>query len=203
MKKNIIIYAMIIAFPFISVAHEHDHHQHEDMKMGKPAIATSLYQLDSEWTDQDGKKIKIQDLAGQPRLISMLYTRCLTACPLLVDEIQRILNQLPKDQKEMPVTVFSFDSEYETPETMKEFIKKRKLGVNWKPLKGNADAVAELAAALGVRYKKLKNSEYIHSNVIFLLDEKGNIVAQKEGLNTSSTDFEKEIRKLKSAPKKK
>jgi len=55
--------------------------------------------------------------------------------------------------------------------------------------------VAELAASPGVRYKRLKNGDFIHSNVIFLLNSKGEIVAQKEGFNTPRAAFIKEIEK--------
>lgn len=198
MKKIILMILFISPNIF---AHEHHHHD-EELMADKPAISSesSLYQLNSEWTDREGKKIKLQALAGEPRLVAMLYTRCQTACPLLVDSLQKILAKLPDKARNMPVTLFSFDSELESPATMQDFFKKRKLGSNWMVLKGSKDAVAELAGALGVRYKKLANGEYIHSSIIFLLDGKGNLVAQREGLNTSPADLMSAIRKAKGLP---
>lgn len=126
----------------------------------------------------------------------MLYTRCQTACPLLVDNISQVISKLPKKNQDINVSLFSFDSDYEKPETLSHFKKMRKLGSNWEVMKSDADTVAELAAALGVRYKKLPKGEFIHSNSIFLVDAKGVVVAQKNGLNTDDKAFVKAIKKL-------
>lgn len=199
--KSLSLQILCLLFPVLVGAQEAHHHHHEEEELkAEKASAGSLYQLESEWIDRNGKSMKLSALQGQPRLIAMLYTRCQTACPLLVDDIQSILKQLPKEMRKMPVTLFSFDSDHESPATMSEFFKKRKLGDNWSLLKAKSGDVAELAAALGVRYKKLKNDEYIHSNVVFLLDAKGNIVAQREGLNTSSAEFVKAIRSNNKKP---
>lgn len=173
------------------------HHDHQDMEPGKAMPGTSLYQLEGKWTDAQGKTVELKSLAGEKRLVAMMYTRCQTACPLLVDNIAQIISKLPKKSQNMKVNVFSFDSDYEKPETMTHFKKMRKLGSNWEVMRADADTVAELAAALGVRYKKLPNGEFIHSNSIFLIDAKGVVLTQKDGLNTDDKAFVKAIKDSK------
>src|SRR5690606_34178887 len=98
-------------------------------------------------------EIQLKELAGKPHLVAMLYTRCQTACPMIVNEILLVQKDMPKKTEPLSVVVFSFDSKYESPATMTEFIKKRKLGSNWRILKSDKSAVTEIAAVLGVRYK--------------------------------------------------
>lgn len=194
--KQIILILMLFSSPLWAHEEHQHHHQDDAMESSKAQSGMSLYQFDSKWIDKNGKEVELKNLKGEPRIVSMLYTRCLTACPLLVNEISEVIKKLPEDKKKISVVLFSFDSEKETPETMKDFLKKRNLPENWQVFKSDSSTVSELAAALGVRYKKLKNGEYIHSNTIYLLNEQGEVLAQKEGLNTSNSEFVKAITKL-------
>ncbi|KHD88083.1 MAG: hypothetical protein OM95_11235 [Bdellovibrio sp. ArHS] len=194
--KTLIFIILFFSLPLL--AHEaHHHHEDAEMSAGTPVPGASIYQLEGSWTKMNGEKMKLSSLRGEPRLVAMLYTRCQTACPLLVDDIQAIFKKIPETKKNMPVTLFSFDSDHETSETMQQFLSKRKLGKNWSVMKSDASTVTELAAALGVRFKKLPNGEYIHSNSVFLLDGEGVVIAQKDGLNTKDQKFVDEIKKLK------
>ncbi|UOF01535.1 SCO family protein [Bdellovibrio reynosensis] len=196
--KKVILLMMYISLPlWAHEEHQHHHQDHDEMESAKAQTGMSLYQFDSKWIDKNGKEFELKSLKGEPRIVSMLYTRCLTACPLLVNEVSEVIKKLPEAKKNISVTLFSFDSEKETPETMKDFLKKRNLPENWQVFKSDSSTVAELAAALGVRYKKLKSGEYIHSNAIYLLNEKGEVIAQKEGLNTSNAEFVKAITKTR------
>src|SRR5690606_11460516 len=126
--------------------------------------------------------LQLKDLAGSPRLLVMLYTRCTTTCPLVLEDIKGLLGELPGDRAQnLKVSIFSFDSERETPASLKDFFIKKELDARWNLLTGDSAAVADLAAALGVRYKKV-GDEYIHSNIIFLVNERGVVLAKKEGL---------------------
>ncbi|WP_373999550.1 SCO family protein [Bdellovibrio bacteriovorus] len=175
------------------LAHEdgHGHHGAENLESADPVPGSSLYQLESTWTDSEGKKVLLKDLKGKPRLVAMLYTRCTTACPLLVEDLKSLISKLPAKKQSVSVTLFSFDSEKETAATMKEFLQKKK--VKWQILKGDSSDVAEVAAALGVRYKKLPSGEYVHSNVIYLLDSEGVMIAKKEGLKSNDSIFVKKV----------
>lgn len=201
MKTLVILLLFLSQMSFAHDAKMHgahsSHHGHEDLEPGKAVPGTSLYQLEGQWMDSTGKTVELKSLAGEKRLIAMLYTRCQTACPLLVDNILQVISKLPKKSQNIKVTLFSFDSDYEKPETLSHFKKMRKLGANWEVMKSDADTVAELAAALGVRYKKLPKGEFIHSNSIFLLDSQGVVATQKDGLNTDDKAFVKAIKDLK------
>jgi protein SCO1/2 len=188
-------FIFLLTFIVSQVASAHGGHDH-DLKAQPPLPGASIFQLESEWTNQNGKSQKLGGLRGSPRLLVMLYTRCETACPLIVEDLKEIAKDVEsKKGRKIDVSIFSLDSFRETPESLSQFSAKRKLPSHWGLFTSNADAVAELAAALGVRYRRLPNGDFVHSNVIYFLNGNGEIVAQKEGIKSPRGEFVKKIDK--------
>lgn len=182
-------FALLFILIFSEVSFAHGEHGNE-MKTLQPS-STSILQLESKWKNQRSEIVNLSDLRGKPQLLVMLFTRCETACPLIVEDLKEIV----KDLGSVGVSIFSLDSFRETPKSLSAFSVKRKLPSDWGLFVSNGDAVAELAAALGVRYKRLKNGDFIHSNVIYFLNSEGEVVAKKEGIKTPRSEFIKQVRK--------
>lgn len=190
-----LIFSLMLVFSQSLRAHD-DHGS--KMKATTPLPGASIYQLESEWKNQKGESLKLSTLRGSPRIVVMLFTNCDTACPLIVEDLKGIVKELDaKRSNQMNVSIFSLDSFRETPATLTAFSVKRKLPSHWGLFISNADAVAELAAALGVRYKRLPTGEFIHSNVIYFLDSTGIVITQKEGIKSPHQEFVKKIQSNK------
>lgn len=188
-----LILSLILIFSQVSLAH--DEHG-ADLKAKTPVPGSSIFQLESEWKNQNGKSAKLASHRGSPRIVVMLFTSCDTACPLIVEDLKEIVKEVDAERtKKIDVSIFSLDSFRETPKSLSAFSAKRKLPSNWGLFTSSADAVAELAAALGVRYKRLASGDFIHSNVIYFLNGNGEIVAQKEGIKSPRGEFVQKIRK--------
>lgn len=186
-----LLFSLVILFS--TSASAHDEHG-AVLKAISPLPGASIFQLDSEWKNQKGEKTKLSGLRGHARLVVMLFTRCDTACPLIVEDLKIIAKEVEVNQKrKMDVSIFSLDSFRETPESLSAFSLKRKLPAHWGLYTSDAGAVAELAASLGVRYKRLDNGDFIHSSIIYFLNGNGEIVAQKEGIKSPRGDFIKKI----------
>ncbi len=193
-SRRLLLPILIHIFVFQAFSHEN----HESMKTDAVLPGSSIFQLDSRWKDQTAKTIKLSELRGKPQLLVMLFTKCETSCPLIIEDLKGIATELSLfGTGQINVSIFSLDSRRETPESLKAFAIKRKVPENWRLFTSSKDeSVAELAAALGIRYKRLKNGDIIHSNVIYFLNAKGEVLAQKEGLKAPHTDFIKQIRNL-------
>jgi protein SCO1/2 len=66
----------------------------------------------------------------------------------------------------------------------------------WTLLSGQPDDVLELAALLGVQYRQTRAGQFAHSNVITVLNAKGEIVHQQVGLNEDITGTVQRLARL-------
>lgn len=159
----------------------------------------SIYQLDQRWTTQDGKNIPLTQLAGTPIIVTMVFTSCPGACPLMVSDMKSFDRQLTKKEKnKIKFAVFSIDPARDNPEALRKFYKKMKLDQRWTLLTSNADQVRELAAILGFGYKEIGGGDFTHSSTLFLLSTEGEILARKE----RNSDWKEFVDKFKIELKK-
>lgn len=143
----------------------------------------SLYQTAGKWDDQNGDTIRLSELKGKIPVVSMVFTRCPYACPRIVEDMKAIEKQLPADKKDKVVFVLiTFDSDRDHTQELKEFTNKMKLDKRWLVLHGDEEDVKELSMLLDVKYKKQPNGDFSHSSSITLLDTKGAIAVNTEGL---------------------
>jgi len=156
----------------------------------RPALAAgqptdkSLYLLDSTWTSDVIRKIKLGVLRGRPQIVALFFTQCEYACPILVEELKGIERKLaPEVLGKVDFLLVSIDSKRDTPAALAAFREKRQLTrERWTLLRGEADDVRELAALLGVNYTEDARGQFAHSNLITLLNADGEVAFQHTGL---------------------
>lgn len=167
-----------------STAHAPGHGAHGGVDVAaQPATEFSVYDLDAQWHDQQGLPVKLRYLAGRPRLVALVYTSCAYACPRIMKDMKRIEGELRAAGEDAGFVLISIDPERDTPPRLLEYATSTRLDPNdWTLLTGTEDAVLELAALLGVRYRRISDTDFEHSNVITLLDAEGRIVHRQVGL---------------------
>jgi protein SCO1/2 len=150
---------------------------------GTAFSAESLYQIETKFTDDAGQPFTLGQLRGRPVVLTMFFASCGYACPLLVTDMQAIRAQLPAAVREKAVFVLvSFDVKRDTPEALHKYRTERGLDAGWTLLHGDDDAVRELAALLGVKYKQEASGMFAHSNLVTILNAEGEVVHQRSGL---------------------
>ena len=144
----------------------------------------SLFHLDSTWTNDAARAIKLVAFQGRPLVVTMFFSSCAYACPILVHDMKRIEAALPENiRTNVGFVLISFDTDRDTPPVLAQFRARHKLPANWILLRGGTDDVLELAALLGIKFKKDARGDFAHSNVVSLLDQNGEILLQQIGLN--------------------
>ena len=149
-----------------------------------PAVAdypdTSIYQLTSSITDQDGREQNLDTFRGHPVVITMFYGTCPHVCPLLISTIQKTEQALaPRDRAKLRVLMVSIDPEKDTPQLLSDVADRHHVDdARWKLTRASPADVRKIAAVLGIRYRKLPNGEFNHSTVLTLLDREGVIRAR-------------------------
>lgn len=157
----------------------------EEIKSAETAAFSteSLYQLEVGFTDDNGRPFTLGSLRGRPVVLTMFFATCGYACPLLLTDMQAIRAKLPADIRDQAALVLvSFDTVRDTPAALKKYRDDRHLDAQWTLLHGDDDAVRELAALLGVKFKQEADGQFAHSNLITVLNGEGEVVHQRNGL---------------------
>lgn len=155
----------------------------------------SLYQFHDTFTDQTGRQVMLHELSGKYVVLAMFYATCTAICPRIAAEMRRLEQNLSAAARgKTQFVLISFDSERDNPAALTRFMEKMKLTGSFTLLSGKPDGVREVAAALGVNYKKLENGEYSHSSLFTLLSPTGEIVLQHAGLSVNIEKFKEAIR---------
>lgn len=139
---------------------------------------SSLYNIDASWTDHGGKKQSFSKLKDERyKVVTMIFTSCPAACPLMVKHIQLLDAKLNKEQRaKVEFLLFSIDPLDET-ERLKAFHNKFGLDQRFRFFRSNnEDVIRDLAAVLDFKYKKIDESMYSHGTDVYLLDPNGTII---------------------------
>ena len=167
----------------------------ENLEIKEAISDLSIYNLPSEWTNQNGQNIEMKDLKGKVLVMVMIYTSCKAACPRLVADMRNIESRLPKKIKNnVQLVLISIDPKVDTPERLKSFSIDNKMdGNQWLFLRSSEENTREFAAVLSVNYKKISPLDFSHSNLISVFNTQGELVYQQEGLGVNSDETVKKI----------
>jgi protein SCO1/2 len=163
-----------------------------------PLPETSVYWMENHWKNQDGKDLQLNDLRGKVVVMAMIFTSCRSSCPKLVADVQSIEHGLdPELLNKTTFVLCSIDPSYDTPERLNAYAKEHHLSTDqWTLLTANDETVRELSALLGVKFKKTAPMEFSHSNIISVLNSKGEIFFQQEGINNDPQPMIEKINQL-------
>lgn len=173
---------------------DHSTMAHRELAAGEPSDF-SIYHAPSVWTDQHGTERTLRSFEGRVQVVAMVYTSCAFACPRIMLDMKRIEAELgPEYAEGVAFIVVSIDPARDTPERLAEFAAGSRLDpARWTLLNGADGDIRELAVLLGVQYRETAPGEWVHSNLITVLDRSGEIVHRQLGLGTDPTETLKAI----------
>ena len=159
--------------------------------VARPLADTSVYGLDIAWRDQDDRTFSLASLRGSATVALMFYGTCQSACPVLVRDVLRVEAALSADARaHTRFVLVTSDPETDTPARLRALAEEKQLDLSrWTLLRASPDDVRTFATVLGVQFSRVGPSEFTHSNVITLLDARGEVSAQLEGLQQPVDDF--------------
>ncbi len=163
--------------------------RHAALPVDAPVTDDSLYQLESQWTRDDGGTIRLSDLRGKVRVLAIFYSTCDYACPILVGRMKSVEAALGDEAKvEVGFVLVSMDAANDDPKRLVEYRERMQLDGDWTLLKGSDGDVRELGALLGFRYREEPDGGFAHSNLISVLDREGRLVHQSVGIDSTVED---------------
>lgn len=158
----------------------------------------TLHDISHTWTTQDKQKVILKDFNRKVIIMAMIFTNCQSACPRIIADLKRIENQIPTNKlNDIQFLLLTMDPERDTPEQLSYFATTHQLNLKrWTLITGTESDMQDVAGVLNVRIDKLEDGGFDHSNIIHILNNKGNIVHQQIGLATEPTESLKIIDEL-------
>lgn len=154
--------------------------------------------LDLTFRDEAGAPVTLRQAAGgKPIMLVLLYYRCTMLCPIILDGLVRGLHAIPFEPgKEFTILTVSIDPR-ETPEladrkkaeTLARY-EKTVPASGWRFLTGEERAIADLAKAVGFRYRyEPTRDEYAHAAGLVLLTPDGRVSRYFYGVDYAPRDL--------------
>jgi len=130
-------------------------------------------------TDQNGRTVTDRDLKGHPSLVFFGFTHCPDVCPTALFEVSEIMRVLGPDADRVRALFVTVDPERDTPATLKDYLSS--FDPHLSALTGDPEAVAAMAKAYRVYYKKVPLSEggytMDHTAIVYLMNKDGKFVS--------------------------
>ena len=149
--------------------------------------ADSLYGLRVALTDSQGVAFDWQEMAGTPVLATMFYGDCASACPVLIESLQRTIAELKPAPGSLKVLMVSLNPKHDTPASLMHLMHMHKIDGNVFRLAVAADEgqTRAMAAALQIKYRQLENGEISHNTRVALLNASGEEIASSTQLKST------------------
>lgn len=159
----------------------------------------SIYNLNSKLISYNGEVLNLSNFSGKIQVFSMIYTRCKTVCPVIISNMKSIEKLLPEELKGyVNFFLISLDPDRDSVYVLNKFFIEKKFNKDtWNLCKTDKNETLRIALTTGIKYKKEKNNEYTHSNVIVILDKDGVIKLHHPGLDKNYNQIIDLIKSLK------
>lgn len=158
----------------------------------------SIFHLQSDWQNQDGQTLKLNDLKGKTLVVVMIYTTCKSVCPILVSNMKKVEQKINKNYlDDVSLVLVSIDPKTDSPAKLKAFAQDNKMAdKHWIFLTGSEAATQEFANVLSMKYKKISPMDFSHSNIITIFSPDGQMQSQTEGLDINTDAVAKKVNEV-------
>ncbi len=149
-------------------------------------------------TNQDGKRISLKQLRGQPVVLTFIYTRCPLPdyCPLMTTNLQAVQKAAGAKLRLLSITV---DPAFDTPKVLRDYALRNDAKHNfkqWDYATGSADEIKQVAAYFGLNYWP-ENDQIIHGLRTAIINAEGKVVKTFRGNDWKPEEIVKELQSLK------
>ena len=160
----------------------------------------SIYRLQGSWTQDEGKPLRLDELRGEPQVLTLFYTTCTGSCPITVKALQMFSEgEKSAGKARVRFVLITVDPKEDTLSVLRRYRRTMHLQKDsWRLLRGGESDVRKLAALLGFNYEQIDSGEFMHSNLITVLDARGQVVHQQSGVGGDSEGLRAAIQRAAS-----
>lgn len=134
--------------------------------------------------DQNGKALNFYTdlIKGRNVAINFIFTTCTNVCPVLTATFRRVQVELEKSQSDIKLISVSVDPAVDTPERLRDFASKFKVGPGWTFVTGEKTEIDSLLQRLGAGVGN-KND---HTSMILVGNDPADVWTRTYGLSSPS-----------------
>jgi protein SCO1/2 len=160
----------------------------------------SVYRLQAAWTQDNGKPLRLDELRGEPQVLTFFYTTCTGSCPITVKALQMFAEgEKSAGRARVRFVLITVDPAQDTLKVLRKYRRTMHLEKDsWQLLRGKDSDVRKMAALLGFNFEQVDSGEFMHSNLITVLDTRGQIVHQQSSVAGDTEALRAAIQRAKS-----
>jgi protein SCO1/2 len=151
------------------------------IQVSQEAVGNQLKEF--EFTDSQGRPVKLSRYQGKPLLISMIFTSCHHVCPAITKHLATAVEAAREalGEDSFRVITVGFDTPVDTPDAMRVFAAQQDVDdPEWDFLSASADTVAGLVENIGFTYFPSPRG-FDHVNQVTVVDRDGVVYRQVYG----------------------
>lgn len=145
--------------------------------------------LDLPFVDEEGRSITLGEVVDTPVLLQLVFYHCPQACNMMMANLASILESVTfVPGEDYRIVTVSFDHEddpaiaSDTKSNYMNILSDEFPKDQWHYLTGTTPAIHALTSAVGFRFKRLKQHNFVHPNVLIVLSGDGTIIRYLYGL---------------------
>lgn len=126
---------------------------------------------------------------GEIKLVSFFYTNCPDICPMTMDDLTELQEQL-KDENifasEAELISITLDPDFDDEKVIQKYADAFNADLSgWNWLRATPEETKQVANEFQMIYKKIENNITVHNTTMYLVDEENRIRATYDMANTS------------------
>lgn len=133
--------------------------------------------------DETGAPFDLAALRGRPLVLSLIFTRCASACPVTTERLREAVVEARRalGPDSFAVLTFGFDARGDTPAELQAFARRHDLDLpGWRLASADAETTARLLEELGFSYRA-GGGGFEHVTQTTILDAEGRVYRQVYG----------------------
>ncbi|MDQ6722820.1 MAG: SCO family protein [Thermoproteota archaeon] len=174
----------------------------------KAKLPVLNYVQNFSFTDQDGKQLTQNKMAGKVYIAEYFFTTCKGICPKMNANMKTVYDQF-KNEADFAIISHTCMPEVDSVPLMKAYAKKMEAGPNWFFVTGSKDSLYKMARESYLLDNEKNNGEnikdqFIHTQFFAVVDKEGRVRGVYDGLKKDeleklSRDIKDLLREKKSA----
>ena len=155
-------------------------------------------------TNQDGKRVSLNDLRGQVTVVTFIFTSCSDTCPMLTAKLVGIQRRLGMDEPQVAFAAITVDPLNDTPAVLKKYALAHSANLaTFSFFTGSFKEIEDVTRGYAVYWKKQPSGNVDHTFLTSIIDRNGTLRVQYLGVCFDPKEFQADLKSVlaEDAPK--